>query len=277
MIAPAGRLVERPDRDLVAAVRAELAAIEPARACCRAAERKGLGRAASGRAPSPAVGRLAIRLLEPPSGSAGDLAVSLAADDLDWSTAASHCRLAWLRGAFLSRGSLSLAGGRTHLEFVVSIDEADELADRLAQVGLPSATRVRRGRGVVTAKSSEHVVALLRRLGSTAATLELESRLVGRSLRAHMNRVLNAETANLARSVASARSQLADIEALAAAGALPRLPTRVQEVALARRSAPEASFTELAEQLGVSRSVVQRAIEHIAARAADLADTRSAR
>ena len=47
----------------------------------------------------------------------------------DWPSAAEHCRLAWLRGLFLARGSLSLASGRTHLEFVVAPDEAPTLAD----------------------------------------------------------------------------------------------------------------------------------------------------
>ena len=44
-----------------------------------------------------------------------------------WARAAEHCRVAWLRGRFLARGSLSLAGGRTHLEFVVAPDEAPVL------------------------------------------------------------------------------------------------------------------------------------------------------
>ena len=42
----------------------------------------------------------------------------------DWDAAPDHCRTAWLRGRFLARGSLSLAGGRTHLEFVVDPDDA---------------------------------------------------------------------------------------------------------------------------------------------------------
>jgi cell division protein WhiA len=253
-------------------VRAELAAIEPARPCCRRAERLGLGRAASGRAPSPVVGRLAIRLLDDRAeGEPGSF---------DWAGAETHCRIAWLRGVFLARGSLSLAGGRTHLELVLDVDEADDLARHLAEVGLPTATRIRRGRGVVTAKSSEGVLELLRRLGSTAATLELEMRLVARSLRGHMNRVLNAETANLARSVATARRQLSDIDTLEATGILARLPAPVRQVAAARKAAPEASFTELAEQLGVSRAVIQRAFEQMADRAAEsdsAADLRRAR
>ena len=50
------------DRDLVAGLRAELAAIEPARRCCRAAERAGLGAAALGHARTPLLARLAVRL-----------------------------------------------------------------------------------------------------------------------------------------------------------------------------------------------------------------------
>jgi DNA-binding transcriptional regulator WhiA len=249
----------------VAAVRAELASIEPARRCCRIAERAGLGRAAHGGARSPAIGRLAVRLGDGiDEGSPGSPPVVA---EFDWQAAATHCRIAWLRGAFLARGSLSLAAGRTHLELVVPIDETEPLAERLAHAGLPTTTRVRRGRGVVTAKSSEAVVVLLRRLGSTAATLELESRLVARALRGHMNRVLNAETANLARSVASARRQLADIQVLADSRALERLAPAVRAVARARLAAPEATFSELAEQLGTSRALVQRAFEQIAGRA----------
>ncbi|CAN5783085.1 hypothetical protein BH23CHL7_BH23CHL7_07060 [soil metagenome] len=249
----------------MAAVRAELASIEPARRCCRIAERAGLGRAAHGGARSPAIGRLAVRLGDGIDEAAGQSPPAIA--EFDWQAAATHCRIAWLRGAFLARGSLSLAGGRTHLELVVPIEEAAALAERLAQADLPTTARVRRGRGVVTAKSSETVVVLLRRLGSTAATLELESRLVARALRGHMNRVLNAESANLSRSVASARRQLADIELLADSAALERLPPAVRAVARARLAAPEATFSQLAEQLGTSRALVQRAFEQIAARA----------
>jgi DNA-binding transcriptional regulator WhiA len=248
--------VGQPERDLVAAVRAELAAVEPARGCCRAAERAGLGRAAHGRARSPVVGRLAVRLDE-----------SGADAPFDWSRAADHCRISFLRGLFLAHGSLSLAGGRTHLEFVVEPSELDVIAARLDELGLPASTRVRRGRGVLTWKSAETVLTFLRRAGGRAATLELEARFVTRSLRGHLNRVLNAENANLQRSVATARRQLAEIEALDAAGRLATLPASVRAVAAARRRAPEQTFTQIAEELGTSRALVQRAFEHIEAAA----------
>jgi len=253
--------VERPDRDLVAAVRGELAAVEPARRCCRSAERAGLGSAALGRARSPVVGRLAVRL-EDADG----------VGDFDWATAADHCRLSYLRGLFLGSGSLSLAGGRTHLEFVVPAAEVGQLQRRLAELGLPASARYRRGRGVLTWKSADTVLTFLRRAGCSAATLEIEARVVTRTLRGHLNRVLNAENANLQRSVVTAHRQLAAIDALDAAGRLAQLPTSVRAVAAARRHAPEQTYSQLAADLGVSRALVQRAFEQLEAAALHLAE-----
>ena len=152
--------------------------------------------------------------------------------------AADHCRSAWLRGRFLARGSLSLAGGRTHLEFVVPIEEVDILATRLDAVGLPASWRVRRGRGVVTWKSAEAVGTFLRRIGAAGALLELEARQVSRALRGELNRVLNAESANLQRAVAAAGRQLDAIAQLEADGRLDDQPYVVRLVADARRETP---------------------------------------
>ena len=82
-----------------------------------------------------------------------------------WASAAEHCRLAWLRGRFLARGSLSLAGGRTHLEFVLPPGEAQGLAEQLAEIGLPATVRIRRASGVVTWKGAATVSRFLRLSG----------------------------------------------------------------------------------------------------------------
>jgi hypothetical protein len=248
---PARRSVARPERALVAALRAELAAIDPVRDCDRRAEAAGLDREPSGR--DAPVARLVHRL-----GGGGAPGAPF-----DWDVAPEHCRTAWLRGRFLARGSLSLAGGRTHLEFVVDPVEAPELARRLESFALPAAWRLRRGRGVVTWKSAETVGTFLRRIGAGAALLELEARQVSRALRGELNRVLNAESANLGRSVAAAGRQLAAIEQLELDGRLASQAYVVRAVADARRETPEASLGELAERLGFHRSAVQRALERI--------------
>jgi DNA-binding protein WhiA len=171
--------------------------------------------------------------------------------------------MAWLRGRFLARGSLSLSSGRTHLEFVVAPDEAPVLAARLGEAGAPPSWRLRRGRGVVTLKSAETVQLLLRRIGAGASLLELEARQVARSLRGDLNRVINAESANLARTVIAAGQQLDAIAALEADGRLAGEPEPVRAVAAARRETPEATLGELAERLSMHRSTVQRALERI--------------
>ena len=260
------------ERDLVETIRAELAAIDPPRRCCRAAELAGLAGAFEPRRRS--IARLELRLSRSRAGerpAAGSVAsgsdasgsVPAAPDAFDWSHAVEHCRVAYLRGRFLAHGSLSLASGRTHLEFVLPSGEAGGLCEQLAQFEMPATWRVRRSRGVVTWKSVETVTTFLKVVGGGAALLELESRQVLRSVRGDLNRVINAESANLGRAVAAAADQLEAIATLDADGRLADQPYVVRLVADARREEPEATFTELAERLELHRSSVQRAMERI--------------
>jgi hypothetical protein len=246
------------------ALRAELAAIDPSRPCDRRAEAAGLGSAPPSR--EGPVTRLALRLGRGRASATAPRqaeATGGADDAFDWDGVAEHCRLAYLRGLFLARGSLSLASGRTHLEFVVGIDEAERLVSRLAALGLPASWRIRRGRGVVTWKNGDTVGLFLRRIGAGGALLEVEARQVSRALRGDLNRVLNAESANLQRAVGAAGRQIAAIGELDIDGRLAEQPYVVRLVADARRGTPEATLGELAERLGLHRSAVQRALERV--------------
>ena len=261
--------MSRGEQDLVTALRDELAAIDPSRACDRAAESSGLGTPPIRREAS--VARLSVRLRRstdvdsgsPAGGGASTGGAAQIGGAFAWTSAADHCRAAWLRGRFLARGSLSLAGGRTHLEFVVSLEEASSLRARLGAFGLPASARARRGRGVITSKNGEAVGTFLRRIGATGALLELEARQVSRALRGELNRVLNAESANLQRAVSAAGRQLEAIDILEADGRLASQPPAVRRVADARRATPEASLADLAERLDLHRSAVQRALERV--------------
>jgi cell division protein WhiA len=275
--------VSASDRDLVAALRAELAAIDLQRACDRAAESAGLGPGLVTREAS--VARLAVRLgreteatirpgvrrrakhvrITDAGPRAGGVGFAAAPESVpfDWPTAADHCRWAWLRGRFLARGSLSLSAGRAHLEFVIPAAEAPVLATRLAELDLAASWRLRRGRGVVTWKNAETIGTFLRRIGAGSAILEIEARQVSRALRGELNRVINAESANLQRAVVAAGRQLAAIGRLEADGRLAELPRAVRLSAAARRATPEATLAELSEHLLLHRSTVQRALERI--------------
>jgi hypothetical protein len=118
---------------------------------------------------------------------------------------------------------------------------------------------------VVTLKRTDDVLTLLRWIGASATVLELEARLVTRQLQGHLNRVINAESANLRRSVRAAHRQLEAVRTLQEDGRLARLPAQDREVAAARLEAPEASLTELASMTGIGRSRVQRALDRMLA------------
>ncbi len=280
------------ERELVESLRVELAAVDPPRRCCRAAESAGLAGAFEPRRRS--VTRLMLRLgrvragegspppttvsaagpgptggewSRPPTAGSGSTTGSTGGEGspppFDWQRSADHCRVAYLRGRFLAHGSLSLASGRTHLEFVLPPDEARDLCRHLEGLEMPATWRLRRGRGVVTWKSVETVVTFLKVVGGGSSLLELEARQVSRSVRGDINRVINAESANLVRAVAASARQLEAIDALESDGHLAEQPYTVRLVADARREEPEATFTELAERLGLHRSTVQRALDRI--------------
>jgi DNA-binding transcriptional regulator WhiA len=267
--------VSGSERDLVLALRSELAAIDPSWPCDRRAEALALADVRAAR--DGPLARLLLRLARERSalaaatgatGATGAPEASEATEPIgiarfDWSASADHCRLAWLRGLFLAHGSLSLSGGRTHLEFLVTAGDAELLTRWLGQTGLPASSRIRRGRGVVTWKNGDLVGTFLRRIGATGALLEVEARQVSRAMRGDLNRVINAESANLHRAVGAAGRQIAAIEELPPSGELAEQPYLVRSVAEARRETPEATLAELAERLEIQRSAVQRALERI--------------
>jgi hypothetical protein len=301
----------RAEGELVDAIRDELAAIDPPRRCCRAAESAGLAgafeprrrpivrvalRLSRGRVPGEVApsatgaeageGAGAAAGAAPGATTGAGAAATPAAPratapaGLDWAHAAEHCRAAWLRGRFLAHGSLSLASGRTHLEFVLPEEEARELCTRLADLEMPARWRMRRGRGVVTWKSSETVGTFLRFAGAGSALMELEARQVARTVRGDLNRVINAESANLGRAVEAAAHQLEAIDALEADGRLARQSYTVRLVADARREEPESTLSQLAEKTSLHRSAVQRALErmeHLALHPGEGMGERSAR
>ena len=137
------------------------------------------------------------------------------------------------------------------------------LAGHLEDMGLPAAWRLRRGRGVVTWKSIEAIGTFFRLVGAGGSLLELEARQVARALRGELNRVINAESANIDRAVAASSRQVQAIDRLERDGRYADLPRATRRVADARRAEPEATLSELAERLGVHRSAVQRALERV--------------
>jgi DNA-binding protein WhiA len=165
------------------------------------------------------------------------------------------CRRSRLRGAFLALGSVSGPGRPPHLEIPVRHGQAAaQLVADFAALEVAATIRLRRRRPVVTVRSAAGVGAALSSIGAQGGRLAYEQGRVVRDVRAGVNRTLNAETANLRRTVDAAVRQL---EVITRLGADPvrweGLPPAVREAALLRRIHPEASLSALAEAAAISR------------------------
>ena len=261
-------------------VKGELARIVPARRCCRRAELVGLlsaDRTVGGVSTfDHATARIAVSLAaslgletsgpHPAARSARTgqahgrhhLVVGLDAGSVgpwSWDAAPACDRRAFLRGVLLGGGSVSLAARGPHVEFVFrDRRRAEELVAQLAASGVRGGLLERRGRSVVYLKGREQIATLLQLTGANHGLLDFETARVGHEVRSRLNRLLNAEEANLARTVRAADRQLQAIGTLERSGRLRGLPDGLRAAAVERRLQPEADLDTLSRALGVSRS-----------------------
>lgn len=281
-------------------LRGELARIRPARACCRRAELVGLLQAAGAdrglRTLDHATARIAVQLAAsiglaataPRASATGrhapgrhHLQVALG-DGLasSWGPVTSRVcdQRAFLRGLLLSAGSVSGGPGGPHVEFVLrDRSSAVELQRLLEASDVRSSRMRRRGRQVVYLKGQEEIAGLLRLIGANRALLDFEASRVSRDVRNRINRLLNAEEANLARTVRAADRQLQAIGRLEADGELERLAVGLREAAAQRRRQPDADLDALASSLGISRSAMNHRLRRLVELSADAVGTRRAR
>ncbi|HSF62382.1 MAG TPA: DNA-binding protein WhiA [Gaiellaceae bacterium] len=156
------------------------------------------------------------------------------------------CRAAYLRGAFLGGGSVSVSRS-PHLELRgASWTSASFLRDVARADGIELAVAERATHSIAYTKSWETIESMLARMGASEAVLALEERAVVAETSARANRLANADHANLVRTSRSARLQLEAVERLRADDRLARLPRALREAAELRLRHPTDSLRELA-------------------------------
>ncbi|MEO8251943.1 MAG: DNA-binding protein WhiA [Chloroflexota bacterium] len=280
-------------------LRGELARIRPARACCRRAELVGLLQTVDAdggvRTLDHATARIAVELAasigvvatthRPPASARvpgrHHLRVTLDGEvPSAWEAAtAKACdRRAFVRGLLLGAGSISGGAGGPHVELVFrDRRRAGELKRLLAASDVRASHMLRRGRHVVYLKGHEQIGGLLRLIGANRALLDFETTRVSREVQNRLNRLVNAEEANLARTVRAADRQLQAIARLEAIGELERVGDGLREAAAHRRRQPEADLDTLASTMGISRSAMNHRLRRLVELAADMATPRRSR
>lgn len=175
------------------------------------------------------------------------------------------CRAAYLRGAFLGGGSISL-GRSPHLELrTASLDAASWLAALAREEGVELGVAERSGHALAYAKSWEAIESLLVSMGASEAALALEERAVVAQTREQANRLANADHSNLVRTSRAARLQLEAVSRLRADGALEDLPLELREIAELRLRHPSDSLRELAMRTDppVTKAAVHRRLRRL--------------
>lgn len=157
-----------------------------------------------------------------------------------------HCRGAFLRGAFLAGGSVTDPMKGYHLELATShYHVGRELPALLREAGFEPKETERKGNYVVYFKHSDHIEDFLTYLGAPVAAMGVMAAKIERDLRGSVNRQVNCDSANLDKTVAAAREQLAAIERLRESGRLDSLPDKLQEAARLRIENPELNLGQL--------------------------------
>lgn len=156
------------------------------------------------------------------------------------------CRLSFVRGAFLSSGTVTNPDREYHLEFTAPTKHlAGELSALLASLGIEAKLTARGGNHVVYIKKSELIEELLARLGAMENSLMLMGAKMYKDVRNTVNRRVNFENANIARSIAAAAKQMAAIEKIREKKGLSSLPADLKIIAEIRLQYPESSTSEI--------------------------------
>lgn len=160
------------------------------------------------------------------------------------------CRAAYLRGAFMAGGFIADPRGDFHLEIAVTGDEfADDLLELLDDEGITARVNRRRGSFAIYLKSFDDIAALLGVVGAERTARAVKNIRVMKSVKNDVNRRVNAELANQARSTGASADQLALIDRVEREIGFDTLPPALMQFCVARREHPELSLRDLGAQM----------------------------
>jgi hypothetical protein len=273
-----------PLESLTARVVAELAPHVPPLSCCRAALVAGMADASTGdRLVLTTTRAIAARAAMATLHAAGvDAHVGrhhaarrgrylvTAARVLTGETGQQCCARSRLRGAFLAAGSVSRPQSAPHLEVrCCNRDAAESLLGALALLEIPAQIVERRGAQLVMVRTAAGVGDALSVIGAQAGRLQFEEGRVMAEVRSGINRRINAETANLRRTVGAGVRQLEAIAVLREDGRWEGVSPALREAGELRLRHPDAPLEALAGLAACSRSAMGGRLHRLVAMAGD--------
>ena len=183
----------------------------------------------------------------------------------------SCCQRAFLRGAFLSIGSMSDPQKSYHLEFVCTDeDKARQLQSVIQGFEIDAKIVLRKKYYVVYLKEGSGIVDLLNVCEAPVALMNLENLRILKEMRNSINRRVNCEAANITKTVNAATRQIEDIEYLRDYYGFQKLPDNLRQMAEVRLEYPDAPLKELGDYL--DPPVGKSGVNHRLRKLSELAD-----
>lgn len=183
-----------------------------------------------------------------------------------WLVKKDCCAIAYLRGMFLGGGFVADPHGDFHFELTAETEEiAADLVTLMGRFGINARITSRRGTYAVYLKGAEPIVTFLALVGAHRALLRTEDVRILKEMRNDVNRLVNAETANLEKTAIAAAEQVAAVRHLERARGLDALPPALREIAYLRLENPDVSLRELGELADppLSKSAVYHRIRRL--------------
>ena len=160
------------------------------------------------------------------------------------------CRRAFTRGAYLCIGSMSDPMKGYHLELVCNNrNQAEQIKEVLLLFELDAKIVQRKKYFVVYLKEGSHIVDFLGICKARVALMNLENLRIVKEMRNSINRKVNCETANIAKTVNAAAKQIEDIIFIRDYIGFSKLPDNLRQMAEVRLEYPESSLKELGQYL----------------------------
>ena len=158
------------------------------------------------------------------------------------------CRTAFLRGAFLTGGSVTDPSKRYHLELATNHHKVSrETESLMLEQGFSPKATIRNGSSILYFKQSEAIEDFLAWLGAPVASMGVMQAKIEKEMKNKINRIVNCDNANTSKVVEAAQTQIAAIRTLREQGRFDALPDKLKETAELREQNPEANLQELAE------------------------------
>jgi len=183
------------------------------------------------------------------------------------------CKKAYLRGCFISVGTINEPNKAAHLEMSFK-EETDYIpcAFCLSHFGFNVKCMERKNHTVLYIKDADSISNYLTLIGAYSAMMDYENARILKSIRNNANRAVNCDFANIIKSETASYKQIADIQKIKESGKFGLLSSLVRELAQLRLENPEASLSELGEMLQtpISKGGVSHRMKKIADLASEL-------